>query len=170
MATTTISNNVGMNLSYELSEDDLASAADICWAKHEQAWWALPAGRFLVVFLAALLGLCLISRSVYGWGLAPALVFLIGYPKVWKVMTVATLRRQLRLEEPTTLRMTEEHMELAMPEVESCVGWGKFHRWAEGPRHFLLYLSPITFYIVPRRAVTDEDKFYRFLVDKIGSQ
>jgi hypothetical protein len=139
----------------QLDESDFVSAQSLHrrWSRRK----TLVA--ILVVLIAGALGLYLLCQGMYsaGCGMIGGVIggaiggSVVRYLYVpWKARRV--FRQQKSLQREFELYWSDEGMRVKDTNGEYSSAWSDFVRWKEDDRLFLVYLSDIAFYMVPKRA------------------
>jgi hypothetical protein len=79
-------------------------------------------------------------------------------------------RQQKALQRPYEMVWDADEIRRTSETGNTRIPWSDILKWREGNRMFLLYLSDVTFYIIPKRAFANEtaiDEFRKLLRDKI---
>ena len=61
------------------------------------------------------------------------------------------------------LHLTAQGIEGGSADLYSRIGWAAVNRLVETPKHLFIQISPREALIIPRRAVTNEDKYRNIL-------
>jgi hypothetical protein len=155
------------SVSYSLSEDDLVAA----YRRWHVRSWQTPKSLGQSALAFAIVWLLVIGANIMKSGyegaiadatlfvgllvlLMPA-VFLFGH---WYMGWYGRrfFRKTSLLQEPCTTGWSEEGLHFFSASCENKVGWSGFDSWAEDPVGFQFFLSKMQFYVLPRRAFSDE--------------
>ncbi|MGD0866682.1 MAG: YcxB family protein [Rhizomicrobium sp.] len=111
-----------------------------------------------------------LGRMMIGSGGACLVVYLLSRFVLLRRRTRRIFRQQKGLQRPFEMDWSGDSLKLTTETGNNSLPWSHLLKWREGKRLFLLYLSDVMFYIVPKRAFPDEaaiDEFREVLRSKI---
>ena len=151
-----------MQLSYELSPDDMAAAQSLFWRRRRPLFFW---GFTVYGLLFFLFGLWLLVRGSTASAFVP---LLFG---VWATLLVPVLlpraakknwKKTSFLHGPTTLTTSNEGLETENPMSRIFIRWEAIRDVIEGPTVWLVFVGPMNFYMIPVRAFSSEEEQRQF--------
>jgi YcxB-like protein len=164
-----------MQVKYTLTQRDILDGMNANYQRSRLLWlgaWAAlmygVGGFFMRLLFQNSLVVWKVT-SLYPFGLFYGCAFLWILP--WWAARLLFSKRP-SIQEPQTLTVDATGAHWHWDSGSSVLAWKSFIRWHEGKNGFVLYTSPATFNIVPKRAFSeDELKDFRGLLSReISSQ
>lgn len=159
-----------MTVSYQGTLEDFVEAAR---AFSGQRWY----GRWASPSLYVIGTLTIVGTLYYAWeygGEAYPLglilgVTLLALPAAMRAGVVSTFKQRTSFQRPVTLGICDEAVEVTTAESTGKLEWSAFHKTVEAKNVFLLFLDPLYYIVVPKRAFTPEQlaEFRELLARKI---
>lgn len=151
-----------MQLSYELSPDDLAAALRLFIFKRRavMVWIFSIYGALFLVF-----GLWQLIRGSVGGALFPLLFGAWGlfyFPVLLPRTAKKNWAKSPILHGPTTFQTSPEGIEISNPMTRAFCRWAVVCDVVEGPKMWLVFISPTYFYVVPKRALASDEERAEF--------
>ena len=151
----------GMQFTYELTERDFIEAY-AAHRKHRLVWKLVKI--FLVIFFAftavILFGFLVKATWEHTRALMPLFVLAAGWIVLIAFFPRLSMLRQFRRQPgahgPKTTTLDDMGAHWKGTGGSSEVLWGNYIRFVEGKNHFLFYISPVFFNILPKRAIAAE--------------
>ena len=166
-----------MEISYQLTEDDYRQGFKAFRRRKIFSLWTTRIG-WLLLFVALAEAL-FISISASDRNL-PILALLWGFVAFWTYCLWYAPRYAARkmikgspsASLPHTAQMSEEGLYFRTSAGESRLAWNLIIGWVEVERVFALFPSPLTFFPIPKRAMTDQqqDELRKLLKSKIPNK
>ncbi len=151
-----------MQLSYELSSDDLVKAQRL-FLRRKRAffYWGFPIygvvvllfGVFVALNQSAVAALPALFFSAY-LILLPTLILPLGAKGVWN--------QTPSLRGPTTLKLAPEGFEISNPLSRALVRGVALQSSVQDARMWMLFLGPGSYYLVPKRALETPQQAQEF--------
>jgi len=152
-----------MEISYQLTEDDYRQGYKAFRRRRTFSLWAARIG-WVLLFLALAESLFV---SISGFDRSfPNLALLWGLVAFWAYCLWYAPRYAARkmikgspgASLPHTAQMSEDGMYFRTSAGESRLKWNLIIGWVEVERVFALFPSPLTFFPIPKRAMTDQQQ------------
>jgi hypothetical protein len=150
-----------MEVTFELTVDDFYDGLKACRRKTIVAGWALPLGTAALTLLV----IYLIFQSLASSRAAPfkdliplvmICVFCLIVSIVVPLWRRSAVRKQFEGNPSTkgliTLAVSESEIRLRSHHTDSSATWSSFVMWSEGKSVFAIMVSPVIYYVVPKRA------------------
>lgn len=158
-----------MQLQYELSPDDYAASQSLFLRKRRAVilWFFSIYGALFLLF-----GLWQLSRGALGSAVVPLLFGALGilyFPVVIPLVAKKSWAKLLILHGPTTFETSSEGIETSNPMTRAFVRWQIVQDVVEGPQMWLVFIGPMHFYMVPKRALTSDEERAQFRAE-LGSR
>jgi YcxB-like protein len=174
-----VSGGTAMEVEFVLRPDDVMAFHDYLWAHPPKQARTLAASGLSwgLVLISGLLSLC----SAY-WLLQGDYSFITVYPPVlflmalllrlsWRSRSRWIVRRNLarkvdknaKLLGWQRLALTPEALAASSEHSTTTLAWAAIEKIVITEKHALIFDSPTTAYVVPRRAFADEDEFREFV-------
>jgi hypothetical protein len=152
-----------MEISYQLMEDDYRQGYKAFRRRKAFSLWATRIGWGLL--FVALAEALFISISGFGRSF-PILALLWGFVAFWAYCLWYAPRYAARkmikgspsASLPHTAQMSEDGLYFRTSAGESRLTWSLIIGWVEVERVFALFPSPLTFFPIPKRAMTDQQQ------------
>lgn len=166
-----------MEISYQLTEDDYRQGFKAFRRRKTFSLWTTRIG-WLLLFVALAEALFIsISASDRKFGI---LALLWGFVALWTYCLWYAPRYAARkmikgspsASLPHTAQISEEGLYFRTSAGESRLAWNLIIGWVEVERVFALFPSPLTFFPIPKRAMTDQqqDELRKLLKSKIPNK
>jgi hypothetical protein len=163
-----------MEISYQLTEDDYRQGYKAFRRRKTFSLWATRIG-WVLLFLALAEALYV---SISGFDREfPTLALLWGQVAFWAYCLWYAPRYAARkmikgspsASLPHTAQMSDEGLYFRTSAGESRLSWNLIIGWVEVERVFALFPSPLTFFPIPKRAMTDQqqDELRNLLQNKV---
>jgi hypothetical protein len=166
-----------MEISYQLTEDDYRQGYKAFRRRKTFSLWATRIGWVLLfITLAEAL-----FESIFGldrsfpilallWGLVAFWAYCLWYAPRYAARKMITGSPSASL--PHIAEMSEDGLYFRTSGGESRLTWNLIIGWVEVERVFALFLSPLTFFPIPKRALTSQqqDELRRLLNNNIPHQ
>jgi hypothetical protein len=110
-----------------------------------------------------------VLATVIPYGLLMVFAFVV--PSVHRTINLQSIRKSLKhLCAPTSMRLNQDGLNLALQESETRYAWKGMKRWQESSQTIMLYPQSVSLVVVPKRSFTPEqlDEFRTLLSEKIG--
>ena len=152
-----------MEISYKLTEDDYRQGYKAFRRRKTFSLWATRIGYvclFLVLATALLESIFGPDRSFPNlallWGLAAFWSYCLWYAPRYAARKMITGSPSASL--PHTMDISEDGLHSRTSAGESRLAWNLFIGWVEVDRVFALFPSPLTFFPIPKRAMSSEQQ------------
>jgi|SRR6516162_2160709 hypothetical protein len=161
-----------MQLTYQLSQSDFINSI-FAHRKHPmwRRWFYRLLALLATVSVAFLLFVIMLTptREVVK-GVTPSLLLAVLWIGLIWVLPYWSgyrqFRKQPRVHTPRTIIWDEAGVRWEWEGGSRASTWKDFLQWTESAKHFLLYGSPVSFEMVPKRAMTsDQEQELRRLLD-----
>ena len=109
-----------------------------------------------------ILGLAVLQKSL-ALSIISAIFILMGILSMlnifvlWPRRTRTVFSQQKSMQEPFELEILETGLKRTSENSESLYPWEDFHEWREDDKQFVLYLSELSFLIIPKRFDQERD-------------
>jgi hypothetical protein len=152
-----------MEISYQLTEDDYRQGYKAFRRRKTSSLW-LNRIRYICLFLVLLTALL---ESIFGSDRRfPSLALLWGLPAYWGYWLWYAPRHASRkmikgspsASLPHTMDISEARIHFRTSVGESRLTWQQFVGWLEVDRVFALFPSPLTFFPIPKRAMSSDQQ------------
>ena len=152
-----------MEISYQLTEDDYRQGYKAFRRRRAFSLWATRIGS--VLFFLALVEALYVSISGVGrefptlallWSLVAFWAYCLWYAP--RYVARKMIKGSPGASLPHTAQISEDGLYFRTSEGESRLTWNLLIGWVEVERVFALFLSPITFFPIPKRAVTGQQQ------------
>ncbi len=152
-----------MEISYQLTEDDYRQGYKAFRRRKAFSLWATRIG-YMCLFLVLATAL---FESIFGpdrsfanlallWGLAAFWSYCLWYAPRYAARRMIKGSPSASL--PHTMDISEDGLHSRTSAGESRLGWNLFIGWVEVDRVFALFPSPLTFFPIPKRAMSSEQQ------------
>jgi len=164
-----------MEISYQLTEDDYRQGYKAFRRRKAFSLWNARTGWVVLSFLA-LAESIFVSISGFAKGF-PSLLLFWGWVAFWAYCMWYAPRYAARkmikgspsASLPHTAQISEDGLYFRTSADESRMAWNLIIGWVEVERVFALFPSPLTFFTIPKRAMTNqqEDELRSFLKNNV---
>ena len=160
-----------MEVTYELTKADLVDAVKLHRSRSAFSKW-FPRLISSVAFVGAAVGLLQMASSRTSQtfsNFAPLFVLAALWAGIIWVSPWLFAKRMFgpSLKGPRTIQVNVGGLQLRWSGGRSDFAWNNFIRYLEGSNHFLLYTSPASFTVVPKRAfVPQQLSEFRTILDR----
>jgi hypothetical protein len=152
-----------MEISYQLTEDDYRQGYKASRRRKTSSLWLNRIG-YVCLFLVLPIAL---SESIFGpdrsfpnlallWGLAAFWGYCLWYAP--RYASKKMIKGSPSASLPHAVDISEEGFHSRTPVGESRLTWNQFIGWVEVDRVFALFPSPLTFFPIPKRAMSSEQQ------------
>jgi hypothetical protein len=152
-----------MEISYQLTEDDYRQGYKAFRRRKTFSLWATRISWVLLfVTLAEALFLSIFGLDrtfpnlVLLWGLVAFWVYCLWYAPRYAARKMIKGSPSASL--PHTAQMSEDGLHFRTSAGESRLTWNLIIGWVEVERVFALFPSPLTFFPIPKRSMTDQQQ------------
>jgi hypothetical protein len=152
-----------MEISYQLTEDDYRQGYKAFRRRKTFSLWATRIGwvlLFLVLAEALFISISGSDRSFPNlallWGLVAFWSYCLWYAPRYAAGKMIKGSPSASL--PYTAQMSEDGLYFRTSAGESRLTWNLIIGWVEVERVFALFPSPLTFFPIPKRAMTDQQQ------------
>lgn len=150
-----------MEISYQLTEDDYRQGYKAFRRRKTFSLWATRIGWVLLFLVLAEA----LFSSIFGfdrrfpnlallWGLVAFWTYCLWYAPRYAARKMIKGSPSASL--PHTAQMSEDGLHFQTSAGESRLKWNLIIGWVEVERVFALFPSPLTFFPIPKRAMTDQ--------------
>jgi len=152
-----------MEISYQLTEDDYRQGYKAFRRRKKFSLWANRIGWLCLILVLAIA----LFESIFGpdrsfpnlallWGLVAFWTYCLWYAP--RYVARKMIRGSPSASLPHTADMSEDGLHFRTSASESRLTWNLIIGWAEADRVFALFLSPLSFLPIPKRAMTDQQQ------------
>jgi len=149
-----------MELTYELTQMDFYESIVAHRTRSTTLKWAFRIVSISLVVGAGLLILAVCLAATNLASVAPIVIIAVGWlAVVWFLPRLAArtqYRKQPGAHGPKTVVLDDTGVHLRWDGGSADVQWKTYFRHLESKHQFLLYSSPVTFNMLPKRALTPE--------------
>jgi YcxB-like protein len=155
-----------MEISYQLTEDDYRQGYKAFRRRKTFSLWATRIGWVLLflalaeALFASIFGFFGFDRSLPDlallWGLVAFWAYCLWYAPRYAARKMMKGSPSASL--PHTAQMSEDGLYFRTSAGESRLTWNLIIGWVEVERVFALFPSPLTFFPIPKRAMTDQQQ------------
>ena len=138
-----------METTYNISEEDYVRAMKL-FSKTTPKIAAIYGAVAIVLLIVAILGTGAIKAGAIGGLIGGSVVGILGRYVINPILARRHYRKYKAIQEPITINLKEEGLELSTPDGGGLVRWDKILKWRQNEQYLLIYPMPRMYHIIPK--------------------